>query len=288
MTSLKSALVLGASRGIGRQIAITLSRNGYSVIVASKTVESTDKLPGSIHSVVKEIEQDGGVAFPVQCDCRSEGDIQNAVRVAIERFGRIDAAVYNAGAILWKPVLQTSLKRFDLMIDVNVRGAYCLVQEAVPRMLEQKHGRLVLVAPPIYNRFFKGKTPYSVSKVGMTILAKGLAHEIHATGVSISTLWPATVIRAHVTDVMNVPASHMRTPDIFADAVCRIDYLRSEGVTSFTKYRCDPDVEPPRMMPEVFPDLSVREEHVGMDLNNNNGSGGASSGADGTSRQSKL
>ncbi|XP_052233845.1 hydroxysteroid dehydrogenase-like protein 2 isoform X2 [Dreissena polymorpha] len=279
-----SALVIGASRGIGRQIALTLARNGYGVTVAAKTVESTERLPGSIHTVVDEIQRDGGVAFPVQCDCRQESDVRNAVRVTHERFGRLDAVIYNAGAITWQPVLETPLKRLDLMLDVNVRGAYVTVQESVPVMLQQKFGRLVLVAPPIYNRFFKGKTPYSITKVGMTVLAMGLANELRDTGVSICTLWPATVIQSHVTDVMHVPRSHMRTPDIFADAVCRIvqeptdklngkvlldeDYLRSEGVTDFTRYRCDPDVEPPRMMPRALPDLTVQEEHEQLNILN--------------------
>lgn len=285
MTSQKAALVIGASRGIGRQIALTLARNNYAVVVASKTEETSSALPGSINSVAEEIRAAGGIAVPVRCDCRDENDVANAVNVTTDRFGGIDAAIYNAGAIMWKPVLETPMKRFDLMMHVNVRGAYAMVLNAVPKMIQQKRGKIVLVAPPIYNRFFKGKTPYSISKVGMTVLAKGMANELSDTGVSISTLWPATVIKAHVTDVMNVPNSHMRTPDIFADAVLGIvneptdklngavlldeDYLRSEGQTDFTKYQCEPGVEPPRMMPRVLPDLSVEEENVNLGLINN-------------------
>lgn len=280
MTSQKAALVIGASRGIGRQFALTLARNNYAVVVASKTEESSTNLPGSIHSVAEEIRASGGVALPVRCDCRNEEDIERAVNTATEKFGSLDAAIYNAGAIMWKPVLETSLKRFDLMMNVNVRGAYAMVLNAVPQMIKLGHGRIVLVAPPIYNRFFKGKTPYSISKVGMTVLAKGLAHELKGTGVSISTLWPATVIKAHVTEVKNVPNSLMRTPEIFADAVLGIvnepteklngavlldeDYLRSEGQTNFTRYQCEPGVEPPRMMPKHFPDLTVEEENESL------------------------
>lgn len=286
MTSCKAALVIGASRGIGRQIALTLAKNNYAVVVAAKTEEASAKLPGTIYSVAKEIQDAGGLALPVKCDCRDEADIQKAVNASYERFGRLDAAIYNAGAILWKPVLETPVKRFDLMMHVNVRGAYVMIQEVTPKMIQQKHGRIVLVAPPIYNRFFKGKTPYSISKVGMTVLAKGMAHELKDTGVSISTLWPATVIKAHVTDVMNVPNSSMRTPQIFADAVLGIvseptdklngavlldeDYLRSEGQTDFAQYQCEPGVEPPRMMPRVLPDLSVAEEHEQLNITNNN------------------
>ncbi|KAL4235130.1 hypothetical protein ACF0H5_006768 [Mactra antiquata] len=281
----KTALVIGASRGIGRQIALTLARNDFSVVLASKTLEPSDKLPGSITSVAKEINDNGGSALPLQCDCRNENDIQNVVNKTFARYGRLDAAVYNAGAILWKPVLETPLKRFDLMMNVNVRGAYSMIQDVVPRMIDQKSGRIVLVAPPIYNRFFKGKTPYSISKVGMTILVKGLAHELTNTGVSISALWPTTAIKAHVTDVLGVPNSTLRKPDIFADAVLKIvneptnklngqalldeDYLRLEGVTDFTQYQCDPGIEPPRMMPRHLPDLTVEEENESLNLTGN-------------------
>lgn len=274
--------MIGASRGIGRQIALTLANHDYAVIVASKTENDSDKLPGTIYTVADEIKAAGGEAFPVRCDCRNEVDIQNVVRVAYNRFGRLDAAIYNAGAILWKPVLETPLKRFDLMMNVNLRGSYVMIQEVTPKMTKQKHGRIVLVAPPIYNRFFKGKTPYSITKAGMTILAKGLANELTNTGVSISTLWPATVIKTHVTDVMNVPNSQMRTPQIFADAVLGIvserteklngavlldeDYLRSNGQTDFSRYQCEPGVEPPRMMPRLLPDLSVAEEDEQLNI----------------------
>lgn len=274
---MKSALVIGASRGIGRQVAITLARNEYSVGVAAKTEVSQDSLPGTIHDVVRDITKEGGFAIPIKCNARKSTDIEDAVKKCIEKFGKLDLAVYNAGAILWKPVMETPLPRFDLLYEVNVRGAYVMVQNALPHFLERKSGRIILVSPPIYKRFFKGKTPYSISKVGMTVLTHGLANELKDSGVSISSLWPATAIKAFVTDKLGTPPSVMRTPDIFADAVLGIaeeksdklnglalideDYLRTTGITDFSKYRCDPDVEPPRMMPRRFPDLSVEEEN---------------------------
>lgn len=273
----KGALVIGASRGIGRQIALTLARNNYKVGVASKTEVSTEGLPGSIHTVTQEIQTEAGVATPIVCNSRSEDDIKEAVRTCIGEFGKLDLTVYNAGSILWEKVVDTPTKRYDLMHDVNARGAYIMVQEVLPHFLKQKSGKIILVAPPIYSRFFKGKTTYSMSKVAMTVLVHGLARELHGTGVSISALWPATVIRSHVTDkLMVVPDRVMRTPDVFADAVLEIandpterlngmalideDYLRSTGVTDFSKYRCDVDHEPPRMMPRAFPSLLVEEE----------------------------
>ncbi|XP_069113748.1 hydroxysteroid dehydrogenase-like protein 2 [Argopecten irradians] len=278
----KAALVVGASRGIGKHIAVALSKNGYGVGVASKTEKSTDALPGSIHTVTAEIEAMGGKAAPIVCNTRSEEDIKAAVQKCIKEFGRLDVAVYNAGSITWDKVINTNTKRFDLMNEVNARGAYIMVQEVLSHFLEQKSGRIILVSPPIYNRFFKGKTTYAMSKVAMTVLVHGLANELHGTGVSISALWPATVIRSHVTDKLNVPQKVMRTPDIFADAVVKIaedpterlngkalideDYLRTTGMTDFTVYRCDKGHEPPRMMPKSFPSLLVEEEDQNLPL----------------------
>ncbi|KAK0040823.1 hydroxysteroid dehydrogenase-like protein 2 [Biomphalaria pfeifferi] len=273
---MKSALVIGATRGIGKQIALKFAENGYKVCVAAKTTEHSDKLPGTIYDVANEIKDKGGDAKPVKCNVRKEDDIASTVQQCINTYGSLDVAVYNAGAVLWNSVIETPLKRWDLMNEVNARGAFCMVQNILPHMLERKKGRLILVAPPIYNRFFKGKTPYSMTKVAMTVLVHGLANELTGTGVSISALWPATVIESHVTQVRNLAPAYMRKPTIFADACFQIaeetteklnglalideDYLRSEGVTDFTKYRCDPQQEPDRMMPIKFPTLLVQEE----------------------------
>ncbi|KAI8520168.1 hypothetical protein Bbelb_034250 [Branchiostoma belcheri] len=271
-----SALVLGASRGIGRQIALTLAGASYRVGVAAKTVQDTPKLPGTIYTVSDEITSRGGHALPIPCNVRNPEEINNAVSKCIREFGGLDFTVYNAGAILWEKVIDTPLKRFDLMMDVNVRGAYVMIQAVLPHMLERKAGRILLVAPPIYSRFFKGKTPYAVTKVGMTVLVHGLARELENTGVSISALWPATTIESHVTTVKGVPPAYFRKADVFADACLAIgqepterlngqalideDYLRSVGVTDFSKYQCLPGTEPPRIMPRRFPSLRVEEE----------------------------
>ncbi|XP_077983404.1 hydroxysteroid dehydrogenase-like protein 2 [Glandiceps talaboti] len=270
------ALVIGASRGIGRQIAITLAKNGYQVGVAAKTTQDTSKLPGTVFSVSEEINAAGGQAIPIKCNVRNERDIKEAIEICLSKFGKLDFVVYNAGAIKWDKVVDTPLKRFDLMHEVNLRGAYCLIQEILPKFLEQKSGKILLISPPIYSRFFKGKAPYAAGKIGMTVLVNGLANELMNTGVSVSALWPATVIDSHVTRVMGTNKGLMRNAEIFADACLEIakdqtdrlngqalldeDYLRSVGVTDFSKYRCDPDVEPPRMMPRQIPSLRVAEE----------------------------
>jgi len=273
---MKTALVIGASRGIGRQIAKTFAENGYKVCVAAKTVESSKKTPGTIYDVAKEIHKCGGEALPVKCDARSEADIENAISSCIKHFGCLDVAIYNAGAIAWTPVIDTPVKKWDLMNDINARGPFTMVTKVLPHMTHRKSGRIIIVAPPIYSRFFKGKTPYSMTKIASTVLVHGLANELAGTGVSISALWTATPIESQVTVVKKVPPAFYRKADIFSDACLRIaeensdklngkalideDYLRSEGVTDFTKYRADPDKEPPRMMPSQFPSLLVPEE----------------------------
>ena len=215
---MKSALVIGASRGIGRQICLTLASHGYNVTVAAKSVEETDKRPGTIHTVSEEVELYDVKALPVKCDVRSISDINNSVSATIASFGQLDFAIYNAGAILWRPVAQTPLKRFDLMHEVNSKGAYAMVQAVLPHFLEKKHGRILLIAPPIYSRFFKGKTPYAMTKVGASVLVHGLADELKGTGVTISALWPAVTTESHVTKVNHIERSMMRNACLFADA----------------------------------------------------------------------
>ena len=149
---MKSALVIGASRGIGRQIAVALSSNGYQVGVAAKSVENTEHMPGSIHTVTKEIEEQGGKALPIQCNVRSEEDIDNAVKTCIDRFGSLDYAVYNAGAVIWAKVQDTPVRRFNMLNEVNLKGSYCMVQSVLPHFLKAKKGKILLISPPIYSR----------------------------------------------------------------------------------------------------------------------------------------
>ena len=149
---MKSALVIGASRGIGRQIALTLSRNNYKVGVAAKSIESTEKLPGSIYTVSKEIEEHGGTALPIKCNVRSEEEVDSAVKTCIEKYGGLDFAIYNAGAVVWAKVQDTSVRKFNMLNEVNLRGSYCMIQSVLPHFLQEKKGKILLISPPIYNR----------------------------------------------------------------------------------------------------------------------------------------
>jgi citronellol/citronellal dehydrogenase len=262
------AVVTGASRGIGRAMALTLAREGARVVVAAKSERSREKLPGSIHTVAAEICEAGGEAFPVRLDLRSDEDVENLVRASVAEYGRIDILVNNAGALWWTPVLDTPLKRFDLVMGVNVRGAFVLTRAVLGPMLEGGGGHVIMVSPPVDLAALPGKTAYLVSKFGMTMLALGLAGELRDRGVAVNALWPATAVESQATINyrLGTPAQ-WRKPEIMADAVLEIvttpaaeltgralideDFLRERGWTDFTRYRCDPDHEPPR--------LSVRE-----------------------------
>lgn len=284
------ALVVGASRGIGRQTCHTLAQQGWRVGVAAKSQEENPNLPGTIYSVAREIEALTGEAaepgqerwknaLPIVCDVRSTASIEEAVQRCLQHFGRLDFVVYNAGAIWWAKVDQTDTKRFDLLHEVNMRGSYHMVRTVLPHFRQQKSGRFLLISPPIYSRFFRGKVAYAMTKVGMTVLVHGLAEELKDSGVAITALWPATAIESQVSAKMGAKPGLMRKATVFADAVAGIgeepadrlngaalideDYLREhKGLTDadFVKYRAEPDVEPPRLLPARFPSLQVAEQ----------------------------
>ncbi|KAJ3048957.1 hypothetical protein HK097_010046 [Rhizophlyctis rosea] len=249
------AIVIGATRGIGSQIAITLSTS-YHVIIAGRSTPSSpsSQYGGDIQYVAEAIKAKGGTATPIQCDVRKVGDIENLVRRS-EELGAVEVVVYNAGAISWGSVKDAPLKRFDLLQEVNIRGLYAVIQMQLPHFLKRNRGKFIVVSPPIYSRFFRGKTPYAIGKVGMTVLTQGLSLELSPTNISITSLWPATAIESAVTTHQNIAPKFLRKPSIFADAVLKIatfpdasklnglalideDFLREWcGVVDFERYR---------------------------------------------------
>jgi NAD(P)-dependent dehydrogenase (short-subunit alcohol dehydrogenase family) len=317
MTSTKPvALVVGASRGIGRQIAIDLGANGYAVVVAAKSVSDPSKLTAStpfppdpnssdstVTTVAREIVEAGGEATALQVDVRSAESIQGLVDGAIKTYGHIDVLVYNPGAIFWAPVAKTPLRRFQLMQHVNPEGLYAVVQAALPHLAHSSsssssssssgaggagggdgRGRIVVVSPPIYSRFFRGKTAYAMGKVGMSVLTKGLAMDFDREGseMAITSLWPAVAIQSAATEQFTradpAELNDLRLPTVFSDAVLAIlkaprhvvngqllldeDFLREHaGVADFAKYSLVPGAEPRRIMPARLPDLTVEEQN---------------------------
>jgi citronellol/citronellal dehydrogenase len=258
------AIITGASRGIGRAIALGLARAGWSVVIAAKSTESTEKLPGSIHSVVAEVETLGSQALAVQVDVRDEAQIEALAARTLERFGRIDLLVNNAGALWWKPLAQTPARRFDLVMGVNARAAFLCCRAVLPAMIQRKWGHIVNMSPPVDLAMVPGRIAYSISKLGMTLLTHGLAEEVKEHNIAVNSLWPVTIIesQASINHALGTPAM-WRKPDILVDCILRLvakeprsftgralldeEFLHAEGVTDFAGYACVPGTTPPRL-----------------------------------------
>ncbi|MHB8719471.1 MAG: SDR family oxidoreductase [Candidatus Dormibacteria bacterium] len=217
------AVVTGSSRGIGRAMALRLAAAGAAVVVTGKSERSTETLPGSIHSVAEEITAAGGRAIAVHLDVRRADDVTALTERVIGEFGRYDILVNNAGALWWKPLLETPLKRYDLMWEVNVRGAFLCAQQALPHMIEGGGGHIVMCSPPIGTEANPGYVAYMTTKMGMTRLAIGIAAEHHEDNISCNSLWPVTLIESLATINYSVGDRSMwRSPDILVDALMEI------------------------------------------------------------------
>jgi citronellol/citronellal dehydrogenase len=258
------AFITGASRGVGKAIALELARGGCDVVIASRTVTPDPLLPGTIGDTAREIEALGRRALPLAVDVRDDVAIERAVKTALDQFGRIDFLVNNAGALFWQPLADTPLERFDLVMGVNARAAFACMHHVLPVMKAQKFGHILMMSPPISTAASGGKIAYAISKFGMTLIAHGLADEVSEDNVAANALWPATLIESLATTKWSLGDRTLwRTPQILADATVRIfakeprtftgralideDFLRDEGVTDFARYRCDPEHEPPRI-----------------------------------------
>ncbi|KAK1765152.1 hypothetical protein QBC33DRAFT_579723 [Phialemonium atrogriseum] len=283
------ALVVGASRGIGRQVALDLAKNKYRVVVAAKSVSDASKLspfppdPNSnqstVNTVEREIREAGGDARAVRVDTRDSDSIKNMVDTTISTYGRLDVLIYNSGAIWWASVENTPMKRFKLLQQVNPEGLYATVQATLPHFESNGwKGRIIVVSPPIYSRFFRGKTAYAMGKVAMSVLTKGLAMDWKREGKSqmaITSIWPAVAIQSAATpDHTLLP--DLRNPTVFSDAILEMlrtpageisgrleldeDFLRERGVSDFSKYSVVPGSTPRRIMPANLPTLAVPEE----------------------------
>jgi citronellol/citronellal dehydrogenase len=258
------AIITGASRGIGRALALGLARQGCHIVVAAKSTTSSEKLPGSIYTVAQEVEALGAAALPIQVDVRDEAQIEAMAARARERFGRIDILINNAGALWWHPLLETPAKRFDLVMGVNARAAFLACRAVLPSMIERRWGHIINMSPPVDLQVVSGRIAYFISKFGMTLLSHGLAEEMRPHNIAVNSLWPVTIIESQASINWNLGTPEMwRKPDILVDAVLRLvvkepaavtgralldeDFLWEEGVTDFSGYACVPGSEPPRL-----------------------------------------
>jgi len=235
------ALVTGASRGIGKALALRLAAEGAAVVVAAKSEQSTDRLPGSVHDTAAEIRTKGGRALAVPTDVRDDDAIRRMIEHAIEEFGRLDILVNNAGAIWVQPILQTPAKRFDLMMGVNTRAAYLACHYALPHMVKQKWGHVLNMCPRLSTGPSPGKVAYMISKLGMAYVALGLAAEHAADNIAGNTLWPRTIIESQASINWGMASREQwRTPEIVCDASMAI--FAQEPQTSTGKQWIDEEV----------------------------------------------
>jgi citronellol/citronellal dehydrogenase len=258
------AFITGASRGVGKCVALALAREGCDIVVAAKTVADSARLPGTIHDAAAEVEKLGRRALAVQVDVRDEASVERGVKAALDKLGRIDFLVNNAGALHWRSMLETPMKRFDLVMEVNARGAFACTYHCLPAMVKQGYGHILMMSPPVDTQGAPGKIAYAISKFGMTLIAHGLAVEVREHNVAANALWPATMIESYATINWGLGTPAMwRKADILADATVKIfakeprdftghalideEFLRAEGETDFVKYRCDPAQEPPQL-----------------------------------------
>ncbi|MEO9335344.1 SDR family oxidoreductase [Ectopseudomonas guguanensis] len=269
----KTLFITGASRGIGREIALKAAADGANIVIAAKSAEPHPKLAGTIHSVAAEVEAARGKALALQLDVRDEQAVVAAMARAAEHFGGIDALINNAGAIKLVGVEKLEAKRFDLMYQINTRAVMVCSQAALPYLKQSASGHILNLSPPLNldAKWFAQHGPYTVTKYGMSMLTLGMSEEFKKYGISVNSLWPKTMIATAAIEFelgSRDAFKRARTPAIMADAAHAIlssegrsltgrllideDILRERGVSDFDQYRFDPAGG--SLVPDLFVD----------------------------------
>jgi citronellol/citronellal dehydrogenase len=256
----RTLFITGASRGIGLAIALRAARDGANIVVAAKTDKPHPKLPGTIFTAAEEISKAGGNALPLVVDVREEAQVKSAIEQAVATFGGVDILVNNASAIQRTPAVDTDMRRFDLMHQINTRGTFMVSKYAIPHLARADNPHILMNSPPLDMRekWFSGSTGYSIAKYGMSLVVLGLAGELRDKGIAVNALWPRTTIATSA--IKNLLGGERvmrmsRTPEIIADAAYLVfhkpsrsftgnfliddSFLAAEGVTDFEKYRVD-------------------------------------------------
>ncbi len=269
----KTLFVTGASRGIGKAIALRAAKDGANVVIAAKTAEAHPKLPGTIYTAKEEIEAAGGKALACIVDVRMEDQIRTAVEQAVHTFGGIDILVNNASAISLTGTVETPLKRFDLMMGINTRGTFACSQACIPYLAKAENPHILNISPPLNMeaKWFAPHVAYTMAKYGMSLCVLGMSEELRAQKIAVNALWPRTVIAtAAVQNLLGGDATvkASRKPDIMADAAYAIltrksseftgnfcideDLLRKVGVTDFSHYAMTPGTKDSDLLPDYF------------------------------------
>jgi citronellol/citronellal dehydrogenase len=253
--------ITGASRGIGLAIALRAARDGANIAIAAKTETPHPKLAGTIFTAAEEIAKAGGNALPLVVDVRDEAQVKGAIERTVATFGGIDIVVNNASAVSRTAVVDTDMRRFDLMHQINTRGTFMVSKYAIPHLEKAKNPHILMNSPPLdlREKWFAGSTGYSIAKYGMSLVVLGLAGELREKGIAVNALWPRTTIATAA--IKNLLGGERvmkmsRTPEIMADAAYLVfqkparsftgnfliddTFLAGEGVSDFEKYRVDP------------------------------------------------
>jgi len=259
----KTVIMSGGSRGVGLEIAKALGKDGANITILAKTTEPHPTLPGTIFTAAEEIEEVGGTALPIVCDIRYEEQVEAAVEEAASKFGGIDICINNASAIHLTDTVNTPMKRYDLMHNINVRGTFMLSQKCIPHLIKGDNSHILTLSPPldIARKWFGMTLAYTTAKYGMSLVAHGLAEELGKHNVASNCLWPRTSLDTAA--VRNVIGEELikgsRKPSIYADAAYAVlkrdsssctgnffldqDVLEEEGVTDFDQYAIDPEAK---------------------------------------------
>ena len=261
----KTLFITGASRGIGLAIGLRAARDGANVVIAAKTAAPHAKLPGTIYTAAEQVEGAGGNALPVVLDVRDEASVEAAVQAAIARFGGIDICVNNASAISLSGTIETDMKRYDLMHQINARGTYLVTRACIPHLRRASNPHVLALSPPLDFRpeWFAAHPAYTVAKYNMSLYMMAMAAEFRADGIACNGLWPRTTIATSAVKFAltgEEGLSRSRTAAIMADAACAIfkrparsctgqfflddDVLWAEGLNDFGGYLVEPDLVP--------------------------------------------
>ena len=255
----KTVFITGATRGIGREIALRFAREGANIVVTGKTAEPNPKISGTIHSTASEVEAAGGRAMPLQLDIRDENAVTVAARAAAEKFGGIDILVNNASALSITGTMATPARRYDLMNQINARGTFVCSQACIPYLSKAHNPHILTLSPPLNmnQKWFKDHVAYTIAKYGMSMCTLGMSAEFAAQGIAVNSLWPRTTIATAAVEVFFPQAlAGSRRPAIMADAAHAIvvrdsrsvtghffideEVLRGEGTMDFGKYAVTP------------------------------------------------
>lgn len=253
----RTAFITGASRGIGKSIAIKLAKDGCNVAIAAKTADPHPKLEGTIFTAAKEVEAAGGKCLPLQVDIRNEDQVKDSIEKTVQHFGNLDIVINNASAINLSGTEDTEMKRYDLMHSVNTRGTYMVSKYAIPHLKRSNHAHILNLSPPLVMKpiWFRSHVAYTMAKYGMSMCVLGMAHEFKEDKIAVNALWPRTAVWTAAMNMLGggeEGRKSCRKPDILADAAYAIlskspadftgnfvideELLKEEGITDMDQY----------------------------------------------------